>query len=507
MRKGVARSAAAGSPSAASPSSEPTLNPGSNPGSNPGGASPSAKARHSASISAPGRGLVAGDAEAVAVDRPQVVARRLGALQDFCGTARRADRERVEPALVLDGEAEAHEPCRQDVGEAVDAPRDPLQPLRPVIDRIHAGDDAQQDLRRADVAGRLLAPDVLLAGLERQPQRRPGAAVDRDADDAARHGAAVRLVGGEEGGVGAAVAQRHAEALGAADRDVGAEFAGRGQQDQAQQVGGDRDDGPLCVRLLDEAAVVGHAAAGLGVLQQDAEEGSFRQARPVVADHDLDADRLGAGLHHRDGLRQAGVGDEEAVTAVPGDAVAHLHGLRRRRGLVEQRGVGAGEAGEVHHHGLEVEQRLQPALGDFRLIGRVRRVPARILQDVALDDRRRERVVVAEADHGARDAVAPGEVGEFRQHVPLGAAFREVFRNCGADRRRYRRIHERIERVVADGFQHGRDIRVARADMPADEGVRLLQGRQRLIACGHRAPSLAARLPAGAGQPSPRPAT
>ncbi len=41
------------------------------------------------------------------------------------------------------------------------------QAVRTVIDGVHPGHDRQQHLRRADVAGRLLAPDVLLAGLER----------------------------------------------------------------------------------------------------------------------------------------------------------------------------------------------------------------------------------------------------------------------------------------------------------------------------------------------------
>ena len=206
------------------------------------------------------------------------------------------------------------------------------------------------------------------------------------------------------------------------------------------------------MRLLDDPAVIGHSAAGLGVLQQDAEERPLREPCAVIAHLHLDADGVCAGLHHRDGLRQAGVGDKEAVAAVLGDAVAHVHGLRRRRGLVEQRGVGAGEAGEVHHHGLEVEQRFQSALRDFRLIGRIGGVPTWILQDVALDDGRRDRVVVAEADHGARDAVAPSKLCQRRQHVSLGAAFRKVFRNRSADRFRHSGIHERVEGFVAHGY-------------------------------------------------------
>ena len=69
----------------------------------------------------------------------------------------------------------------------------------------------------------------------------------------------------------------------------------------------------------------------------------------------------------------------------------HGHRLGRGGGLVEQRGVGEVEAGQVHHHLLEVQQRLQPALADLGLVGRVGGVPARVLQHVALDHRRRDR--------------------------------------------------------------------------------------------------------------------
>ena len=86
--------------------------------------------------------------------------------------------------------------------------------------------------------------------------------------------------------------------------------------------------------------------------------------------------------------------------------------------------------------------------------------------------------MVAEADHGARDAVAPSKLCQRRQYVPLGAAFRKVFRNRSADRFRHSGIHERVEGFVAHSIQHGRQIVLAWADVPADEGVRLLQSRQ-----------------------------
>ena len=42
--------------------------------------------------------------------------------------------------------------------------------LGSVVDRVHGGDVGEQRLRRADVAGRLVPPDVLLPRLQRQPE-------------------------------------------------------------------------------------------------------------------------------------------------------------------------------------------------------------------------------------------------------------------------------------------------------------------------------------------------
>ena len=52
-----------------------------------------------------------------------------------------------------------------------------------------------------------------------------------------------------------------------------------------------------------------------------------------------------------------------------------VHGLGGGGALVEERGIRNVESGEVLHHGLEVQQRLETALRDLRLIRRVGRVP------------------------------------------------------------------------------------------------------------------------------------
>ena len=177
----------------------------------------------------------------------------------------------VEERLVHHGVAEPAERGRQEARDGVHALGDPRQPVGAVVDGVHAGHHREEHLRGADVAGRLVAPDVLLAGLERHPERRLAVGVLRDADDAARQEALVRLAGGEEGGVRAAVAHRDAEALGVADGDVGAELAGRRQQRQRQQVGGHGDQRPRLVRGRAEGAEVADGAVGGGILQQRAD--------------------------------------------------------------------------------------------------------------------------------------------------------------------------------------------------------------------------------------------
>ena len=107
--------------------------------------------------------------------------------------------------------------------------RDRAQALRPVIDRITASHHRQQDLRRTDVAGRFLPPDMLLARLQGKTQGRATGSVDRHADEAARHRALMGIRCREKCRVWPAKTEGHAETLGAADRDIRPPFAGRRQ--------------------------------------------------------------------------------------------------------------------------------------------------------------------------------------------------------------------------------------------------------------------------------------
>jgi hypothetical protein len=315
-----------------------------------------------------------------------------------------------------------------------------------VVDRVHAGDDREQDLRGADVAGRLLAADVLLAGLQREPVRGLARRVDRDADEPAGQAALESLAYGHVPGVRTAVHQWNAEPLRAADRDVRAELARRTDEREREQVGGDRDLGAAVVRLLNERGVVAECAAGAGVLDEHAEELALGQAGAEVGDLDVDAEGFGAGLDDRDRLRQrVGVDDEPVALAGLVRPPDQRHRLGGGGALVEQGGTGDVEAGEVGEHGLEVDQRLEPALADLRLVRRVGGVPGRALQHVPLDHRGGVGVVVAEADHGREPDVVVGVRTQLGQRLGLGRGRGEVERAVRADGLGDRRVDELVE--------------------------------------------------------------
>ena len=173
------------------------------------------------------RGLVERNAHGPGVHLPQVDAAPLRFTMDRAGPAPARDGDRVEEGLRRHRVTQTPQPLGKRRREAMHALGDGLQPHRSVVDGVCRGHDRKQHLRRADVARRLLAPDVLLPRLQREPVSRFPLAVERHADQAARDHALVFIAGGEIGGVRAAEPERHAEALRRADRDVGAELARR----------------------------------------------------------------------------------------------------------------------------------------------------------------------------------------------------------------------------------------------------------------------------------------
>ena len=289
----------------------------------------------------------------------------------------------------------------------MDPPRDRRETRRAVVDGVHRGDHGEQYLRRADVRRRLLAPDVLLASLQRKPVRGLAVRVDRHADEAAGHRALELVLRREIAGVRSAVAHRHAEALRRPHDDVGSPLAGRHEQRQREEVGGDDDVRALRVHRGDNRAVIADVASGARVLQQRAEALGLSGARRRARD-DLDVERRRARAHDVDRLRKHVVGDEEALRLAPRDTLAERHRFGGGGGLVQHRRVGDRHAGQIANHRLEIDERFEPALRYLRLVRRVRGVPRGILEHVAQDDARRVRAVIALADEGSQHLVLRG---------------------------------------------------------------------------------------------------
>ena len=213
------------------------------------------------------------------------------------------------------------------------------------------------------------------------------------------------------------------------------------------------------MQLLDGLRVIDDSAVRRRILHQRAEHlGADLEIRVARHPH-LDAAHTGPGLHHIDRLRMAFRCDQEDfLPRLALERVAHRHRFGRRRRLVEQRCVRDLDAGQVDHHRLEREQRFEPALRDLRLIRRVGRVPAGILDDIPLNHRRRDAVGVTHSDERAEDLILGRQRAEVRQHFRLRHPLGQIESAAEANFGRNRRVYQRIERLEAECLEHLGDV-------------------------------------------------
>jgi hypothetical protein len=209
---------------------------------------------------------------------------------------------------------------------------------------------------------------------------------------------------------------------------------------------------------------------------------------------DLHAQGLRPGLDDRDRLRVgAGVDDEDLALALV-RLDAHVHRLGGGGGLVEERRVGQRQPREVADHGLEVDEGLEAALRDLGLVGRIGGVPARVLEDVAQDHRRRDRVVVALAEERPEHLVVAGEGAQLLEEPMLGHRRAELERAAQPDVGRHGGVGQGLERVEPEGGQHRRDVGVAGPQVARGEVIGREQGRRQMKR-GHGRRSLSGRPP------------
>mmetsp|Transcript_21516 Transcript_21516/g.66703 ORF Transcript_21516/g.66703 Transcript_21516/m.66703 type:complete len:377 (+) Transcript_21516:1929-3059(+) len=358
-----------------------------------------------------------------------------------------------------------------------------------MVDAVERGDVSQQRLRGADVGGGLIAADVLLARLHRHAQRAVAVGVHRHADDAPGHQPLVLVGGRKEGGVGATVAHGHTKALRRAHHHVRAKLTRRREHCQCKQVGRHHHLRLGGLSLVDGGRVVQHATVRGRILQQHAADVVARVVEGLmIADHHLEAEAVGARLAHGDGLRVALVAHQELGLLATRNGRAHGHRLSGGGGFIQQRRVAQRHGCKVGHHGLEVEQRLQPPLRDLRLVGRVLRVPPRVLQHVAQDHRRAQRAVVALPDERFHHLVLRCKPLDVRQRLRLGHALVVLRRQRHAivppDGSRHGRVNQCVDVLKAYKARHLVRLGLADGVVPPLERVQGLQGRRRHAAHG-----------------------
>ena len=154
-------------------------------------------------------------------------------------------------------------------------------------------------------------------------------------------------------------------------------------------------------------------------------------------------------------------------------------------GFIQQGGVGDGQAGQFACQRLEVEERLQPALGDFGLVGRVLGVPAGIFQNVALDDRGGEAIRITHSDEGAENLVLAGEGAQFGQDRLFAPALRQAERVGEADLRRHDLGDKSIQAGKTKPGEHLRRLPGVGADMAMRKRIGRV-GRKGGVARGGR---------------------
>src|SRR5438094_3492031 len=149
-----------------------------------------------------GGGLVQRDAERPIVEAPEIHAILFSLRRDRDrGAACWSNAQGIEEWLVSGVAAETTQSLGENDRQAMDAFRDAAKPFRAVVGSIHSGDDRQEHLSRADVAGGLVTPDVLFARLKRKPQSPLARGIFRDSNEAARQLAFIVILRCHKGGV------------------------------------------------------------------------------------------------------------------------------------------------------------------------------------------------------------------------------------------------------------------------------------------------------------------
>jgi len=271
--------------------------------------------------------------------------------------------------------------------------------------------------------------------------------------------------------VGAAETDGDAEALGVADGDVSTELAGRGEKEEGERISDHDGEGTGLPNPGQGGTKVVDAAVGFGVSDDAGEEFGGEIFREVRGFEDFPAEGGGAGVDDGGGGgMETGAEPKGVPFRLVDGGVGERGGLSGGGALIEQRGVGDFKSGQFHDHGLEVEEGLQPALGDFRLIRGVGAVPTRILDDVSPKHRWRDRAMITEPNQGAMGLVLGQDLFQRGQGSGLRTGGREIGGRDGGEARGKSGMDEVFECFEAEEGEHLLLVLLGGAEMARKEG-------------------------------------
>jgi hypothetical protein len=230
---------------------------------------------------------------------------------------------------------------------------------------------------------------------------------------------------------------------------------------------------------LNKCPVIRNIAIHAGVLQQDTEIFTLRQARNGVSDYHFNIKMSGTVEHHIARLRQRFFIDQETMGfCLAVDAQEHGHRFRCGRCLVQQGSIGYRHRRQITNHLLKVEQGFQSPLRDFCLIGRVGRVPTGIFEDISLDDRRHDGVVVAHANHAVLQPIQRRHFLQPLQRFQLVACAWQVQRFLEMNGGGQGCLDQLLQRVCAHYLQHVLHLLIVRPDVTGHELTVIFQVSQ-----------------------------
>ena len=181
--------------------------------------------------------FVEGNGERFFVEQPEVDSTSRGAGGECGGVLTFwGDADRVKERSVVHGVAGFFQGGGKQCRVAVDAGSDFTQAFWAMINGIHRGHHGQKHLSGADVARRLIAADVLLAGLESEAQSGIAGSVLRNTHETARETALVFIARSKECGMGSTESRSDTKPLARSNHDIRTAFAGRLEKGDGQEI-------------------------------------------------------------------------------------------------------------------------------------------------------------------------------------------------------------------------------------------------------------------------------